>query len=198
MLYPVRAAIISVAFLMASIAGAEAQFGVPLNRTDPRMEPVAVRELVASYCRMDYAGARINPGDWTKLAPLVSWQTNPDFTLMMVTTRFDVDPEPVLQHGKYLVTVHYRLFGKYDLAEGYSHESANSVEDVHFVVAEVNGDWRISEAEPGYPHPSRSIVLQWLNKKIAETQDPASRTIYQHAVQELQPQKASPPASERP
>ena len=49
---------------------------------------------------------------------------------MMVTSRFDVDTEPTLEHGKYLVTVHYRLLGKYDMAEGYSQESANTIQDV--------------------------------------------------------------------
>jgi len=107
----------------------------------------------------------------------------------MVTIRFDVDPEPTPEHGKYMVTVHYRLLGKYDMAEGYSNESVKAVQDVQFVVSEVNGDWRITDAEPNYPHPSRAAVLQWLNKKLAEAQDPASKTIYQHAVEALQPQK---------
>ena len=131
-------------YFWPSVVGAEAQFGVPLNRTDPRLESVTARELVERYCRMDYAGARLNPSDWPKLQPLVSWRSNPDFPLMMVTSRFDVDTEPIQEHGKYLVTVHYRLLGKYDMAEGYSQESANTIQDVQFVVAEVNGDWRIT------------------------------------------------------
>jgi hypothetical protein len=179
---------------MASAASAKAQFGVPLNRTDPRSEPVAVRELVASYCRLDYAGARLNPSEWAKLQPLVAWRTNPDFPLIMVTSRFDVDPEPIPQRGKYLVTVHYRLVGKYDIAGGYLRESANPVQNVQFVVSEVNGEWRITEADPDYPHPSRAVALQWLQTKLADTQDPSSKTMFQHAIQELQPQPASTPA----
>ena len=45
---------------------ARAQFGVPLNHTDPKLEPAAVRELVAQYCRLDYAGARLNPAEWVE------------------------------------------------------------------------------------------------------------------------------------
>ena len=60
-----------------------------------------------------------------------------------------------------------------------------------FVVSEVNGDWRITDAEPSYPHLSRAAVLQWLNKKLAEAQDPASKLMYQHALQDLQPQKSA-------
>ena len=113
---------------------------------------------------------------------------------MMVTSRFDLDQEPTLEHGKYMVTVHYRLLGKYDMAEGYSNDSANTVQDVNFVVSEVNDDLRIVDIEPSYPHLSRAAILQWLNKKLADDQDPASKVMYQHAVQDLQAPKSSPPA----
>ena len=185
----VRVVFASLAFLAAFAAGAQAQFGIPLNRSDPKQDSENARDLVERFCRMDYAGARLDQSQWPKVQPLVSWRANPEFPLMMVTIRFDVDPEPTPEHGKYMVTVHYRLLGKYDMAEGYSNESVKAVQDVQFVVSEVNGDWRITDAEPNYPHPSRAAVLQWLNKKLAEAQDPASKIIYQHAVDALQPQK---------
>ena len=193
MLRSLRVAFASLACVAALGSAAAAQFGVPLNHSDPKLEAVTIREVVARYCRLDYAGARLNTADWGKLRPLVGWPTNPDYSLFMATSRFDVDAEPVPeQHGKYQVTVHYRLLGRYDLSEGYSQEFANQVEDVLYVVSEVNGDWRITEAEPGYPHPSRAAALQWLNKKLAEAQDPMAKSIYQHAVEQLQSQKSSP------
>lgn len=192
MLRSLRLTFVSLACLLTLHSGAWAQFGVPLNHTDPKLEAVTVRELVAHYCRLDYAGARLRPSDWGELQPLVAWQTNPDFSLFMVTSRFDVDTDSVPEHGKYQVTVHYRLLGKYDMSEGYSQELTNQVEDVQYVVSEVNGDWRITGSEPGYPHPSRVAVLQWLTKKLAQTQDPVAKTIYQHAVEQLQPQKSTP------
>jgi len=190
----IRVAWVSLALLLGALLTAEAQFGVPLGRTDPRLESVAARELVARYCRVDYAGARLYPSEWAKIEPLVSWRSNPEFPLMMVTSRFDLDQEPTLEHGKYMVTVHYRLLGKYDMAEGYSNDSANTVQDVNFVVSEVNDDLRIVDIEPSYPHLSRAAILQWLNKKLADDQDPASKVMYQHAVQDLQAPKSSPPA----
>ena len=110
----------------------------------------------------------------------------------MPTSRFDVDNEPVSEHGKYQVTVHYRLLGRYDLSEGYSHESANQIEDVRFTVSEVNGEWRISDADPGYPHPSQAAALQWMSKKLADAQDPATKMLYQRSVEQLQAQKSNP------
>jgi len=190
--YLARLRLVSVALIVACSGGAAAQFGVPLNHSDPKLESVEARELVARYCRMDYAGSRLNAADWPKLLPLVSWTANPDFPLMMVTSRFDVEQEPVLERGKYIIIVHYRVLGRYDMTEGYSSDSANTIQNVQFVVSEVNGDWRITSVDPSYPHPSRASVLQWLNKNLADTQDPAAKLTYQHAVQGLQSQKLSP------
>ena len=189
-----RVAGITLACLAILSTGAAAQFGVPIGQRDPRLEPVSVRELVSRYCRLDYAGARLKAADWPKLQPLVAWPANPDYSLFMATSRFDVDSEPVQDRGKYLVTVHYRVLGKYDMNEGYSLDTANVVEDVQFTVSEVNGDWKITDAEPGYPHPSRAAALEWLNQHLAGTQDPVAKTIYQHALELLQAQKSNPPA----
>jgi hypothetical protein len=175
-------------------AGALAQFGMPVGHTDPKLEPATVRELVARYCRLDYAGARLNPADWPKLRPVVSWTSNPDYPLFMVTSRFDIDTDAIPEHGKYIVGVHYRLLGKFDLLEGFSVESANHVEDVRYTVAEVNGEWRVTDVEPGYPHPSKAATLQWLNGKLANAKDAASQMIYQNAMSRLQTQNASPTA----
>ena len=187
-----RLAIAALAFILLASIGASAQFGVPLNHSDPKLEPVTVRELVARYCRMDYSGARLVASDWPKLDPMVAWRTNPDFPLFMVTSRFDVDAELGFEHGKYQVVVHYRLLGKYDMTEGYSEEVPNQIQNVLFTVAEVNGDWRITEIEPNYPHTSKAAAVQWLNQQLSATQDAMAKTIYQQALDHLQTQKASP------
>ncbi len=179
---------------LLTAASACGQFGVPLNRSDQQLEPVKIRELVAQYCRLDYAGARLNAADWPKIQPMVAWRSNPDFPLFMVTSRFEVSAEADSDHGKYSVTVRYRLLGKYDLAEGYSQDSSNPIESVLYNVSEVNGEWRITEADPSYPHPSKAATLQWLNRKLSETSDPVAKTIYQHALESLQAEKSSPVA----
>ena len=55
---------------------------------------------------------------------------NPEFPLFIVTSRFDVEAELGFEHGKFEVTVHYRLLGKYDMAEGYS-EDATEIGRAH-------------------------------------------------------------------
>ena len=187
-----QAALVICALASLTVATAWGQFGVPLNRSDQQLEPVKIRELVAQYCRLDYAGARLSASDWPKIQPTVAWRTNPDFPLFMVTGRFDVSPEIDSSHGKYTVTVRYKLLGKFDLAEGYSQDVANRVQTVQFTVMEVNGDWRITEIEPGYPHPSKTAALRWINSKLSETSDPATKMMYQQALESLQAQKFSP------
>ena len=72
-------------------------------------------------------------------------RTNREYTEINVISRYTVDPEPVENHGKYTVTVHYRLLGSYNLDIGYVREAPNSVQDVNYVVTGTNGEWRISD-----------------------------------------------------
>jgi hypothetical protein len=174
------------------LANAVGQLGVPLNRSDVNLEPAQVREIVASYCRADFAGARLNEAAWSKIQPTVAWKSNLDFAVFAVTSRFDVDPALIAEHGRYTVSVRYRLLGTYNLTEGYSDESFGRVESVTFTVGEVSGEWRIVEVQPSHPHVSKAAALQWINTNLAATQDAASKTIYQHAIDTLQKQNASP------
>lgn len=170
--------------LVATLAAA-AQFGVPLDRDQSRAQPAHLRELVAQYCRLDYEGARLSAQDWPKVESLVTWRSNPDYPLVNVISRFTIDNEPVPERGKYTVTVHYRLLGRFTVGEGYSREAANSTEDVVFTVAQSNGDWRVTEVEPNYPRPSKPAMLKWLNANLSNTQDPAAKVVYQQAIDEL-------------
>jgi len=162
-----------------------AQFGVPLNRDDAHSQPARLRELVGQYCRLDYEGARLTPQSWPKLQPLVAWRNNPEFPIINVISRFTLDEQPVAEHSKYQITVHYRLIGRFTVGEGFSKETAGSVENVIVTVGQVNGDWRITDVEPNYPHPSRAAMLTWLSDNLAKTQDATAKTIYQHAISDL-------------
>ena len=169
---------------------------MPLEHTDPRLEAIAIRETVARYCRLDFAGYRLNPSDWPKMQTVVAWPTNPEFSFFLPVSRFDIDTELVSQHNKkYKITVHYHLIGRFEIAQGFSSESANQLEDVEFVVSEVNGDWRVVDVQPNYPHPSRAATLQWVTGKLTEITDPATKTIYQNSLDRLQPPPQKTPAA---
>ena len=187
-----RLFVLSMVFVFAAGSAARAQFPLPLNHVEQDTRAEQIRELVSKYCRLDYEGARMGPQGWPKLQPLVWWKTNPDYTQMNVISRYTVETAPVLTHGKYTITVHYRLLGRFETGIGYSREAANSNEDVDYIVTAVNDEWRIDDAEPNFPHPSRAAMLKWLNDQISTTQDPAAKNLYQEAVQKLQAQSASP------
>jgi len=169
-----------------------AQFPMPLGHQETDTKSAEIRELVSKYCRLDYEGARLDASGWTKVEPLVSWRTNPDYTHIDVIARYTVDAEPASNHGKYAVTVHYRLLGSYAVDMGYSREAPGSVQDVDYTVTGTNGEWRISDADNNVPHPSRAAMLKWLNDKLSATQDESAKTLYKDALRQLEAQPASP------
>jgi len=171
-----------------------AQFDYPLGQRDQLDKSVEVRELVAKYCRADYEGARLNAQDWPKLEPLVWWKSNPDFTEIKIISRYTVESEPSQNHGKFNVSVQYRLLGSFDLATGFIREPANAVQQVDYTVSAVNSDWRIADADNPMPHPSRAAAVKWLNAKISTMTDPATKKIYEDALRQLQP--PSPPPTQ--
>ncbi len=187
-----RRFVVSVILLFAVGSMAQSDFPLPMNHTEQDTRAEQMRELVSKYCRLDYAGARLDPQAWAKLQPLVWWKANPDYTQASVISRYTVETAPVLTHGKYTITVHYRLLGRFEPGIGYSPEPANSNEDVEYTVTAVSSEWRIDDAEPNFPHPSRDAMLKWLNDKISATEDPAAKSAYQRALQQLQAQAGSP------
>ncbi len=169
-----------------------AQFPVNTQHPPEDTTPSDVRTLVSKYCRLDYEGARLDPQAWPKLQPLVWWSESYKYSQIDVIARYAVDPEPVSKNGKYLVSVHYRLLGTYDLANGYVPEPEGSMQNVDFLVSSENTEWRIADAENTFPHPSRAVMLKWLNQQLTTTQDAAAKERYQRALTLLLAQPASP------
>ncbi len=123
---------------------------------------------------------------------LAWWKTNPNYQQIDVISRYTVETEPVLANGKYRITVHYRRLGRYEPGIGYSREMATPSQDVEFTVTAVKDEWRIDDAEPNFPHPSRAAMLKWLTDQVGATQDASAKNIYQQALRQLQAQSASP------
>ena len=183
-----------IAFVLGSACFLPAQstMPLPLGHVEQDTKSADVHELVSKYCRLDYEGARLDGQGWAKVQPLVSWQTNPEYAEIDVISRYTVDTEPTLNHGKYAVTVHYHLLGIYSLGTGYAREAPGSVQTVEYTVTDTNGDLRITDSENGLPHASRATMLKWLNDKLSSTQDEQTKVRYQDALRQLQAQPASP------
>ena len=165
---------------------------MPTQRPQEDMTGAQVREIVSKYCRLDYEGLRLDPQNWSKFQPLVWWTSAPEVSKINVIARYTVDPEPVENHGKYSVTVHYRLLGTFDPALGYIREPEGANQDVYYGVTQQNTEWRIADSDNNLPHPSRAAMLKWLTTQIAATQDEALKGRYQSALEHIQQQSASP------
>jgi len=177
---------------VSSLLAGQSTIPLPVGRGEQDNKTLDVRELVSKYCRLDYEGARLNDEGWAKVEPLVSWKRNPDYAEINVIARYTVDSEPTESHGKYSVTVHYRLLGTYDLLGGYIPEPPNTQQNVQYTVTDTKGDFRITDMENSLPHPSRAVMLKWLNEKQNATQDEVAKKRYQEALRQLQAQPASP------
>lgn len=176
---------------MLGVSTGFAQFGLPTS-VPKQTEAADIRNKVAQYCRLDYMGARLNEQDWPKLKPLVSWNSNPDFPIIDVVSRYEVDANATSSKGKWSVSVRYRLLGRFTVGEGYSTDVAGSTREAQFTVAETNGELKIADMDPNYPHPSRDTMLKWLQAKNAATTDASQKVIYEHAIKELSAQSGSP------
>ena len=186
-----RIALIAIILTTASV-GAVAQFPMPTQRPQEDITGVQVREIVSRYCRLDYEGARLDPSNWSKFQPLVWWTSAPEISKVNVIARYTVDPEPVENHGKFTVTVHYRLLGTFDPALGYIREPEGTNQDVYYGVTQQNTEWRIADSDNNLPHPSRAAMIKWLTAQIPVTQDETLKGRYQIALEHIQQQSASP------
>jgi hypothetical protein len=193
-LLSLRGFAVSSIFVLAAGGLSQAQFDMPLNHPGADTTPQQVHELVSQYCRLDYEGARLDPKSWTKFQPLVSWKTNPDYAHIDVIARYTVEATPLVAHGKSTVKVQYQSLGQFETGVGYSRR-AESSKEVEYTVTAENGEWRISDTEPNFPHVSRAAMLKWLNEQISTTQDPNARKLYQETLRQLQLQPASPASS---
>lgn len=193
LLLPVRSVLLAVGLLITAPCFVLAQFPMPSKGSLEDTEPARIHELVSQYCRLDYEGDTLDAQAWPKIQPLVWWKSAPEYTKIDVVARYQVDmPDTAKTAGKFTVTVHYRVLGIYDLTNGYVTEPPGSNQNVDFLVSSENTDTRIADAENTLPHPSRAVMLKWLNEKLSTAQDEAAKKRYQDALKQLQAQSASP------
>ncbi len=168
------------------------QFGIP-TQIPKQTTDADIRNKVAQYCRLDYTGARLSDQDFQKLKSVVNWPKDPDYPLIDVVSRFDVGNSVAPpEHGKWRVTVTYHLLGRFNLGQGYSTESAGTTRQVEFTVQDINGDLKVTDLDPNYPHPARAPMLKWLQEKDAAAPDPQTKVIYEQAIKDLSAQSGSP------
>ena len=117
----------------------------------------------SNYCRLDFEGARLRSDGWSRFKPYTSMRFNPDYSRVVIVTRFNVET-PGEQAA--VLYVNYRTVGYYDELVGYT-ASATS-ERVEFQVAEHNDEVLVAEVTPGIPHVSPRAAIAWMNLRLAD------------------------------
>jgi hypothetical protein len=141
----------------------------------------AQRVLLSNFCRLDFEGARLEPGGWERFQPYTSLRANPDFTRVLVVTRYDI--EAPAQPAEELF-VHYQTAGSYRLGEGYTAGPVS--EQAKFQVQEQNGQLLVTAITPESPHVSPRAALAWIKLLLADPKtSPLERAHLLGAVQQL-------------
>jgi hypothetical protein len=124
----------------------------------------AQKVLLSNYCRLDFEGARLQPSGWARFKPFTSLRANPEFTRVVVVTRFDIEaPEQPSEE----VNAHFQTVGSYDEGEGFT-SAASSDRVTLRVQQQPNGDLLVTEVHPGAPHVSPRSAISWLNVRLAD------------------------------
>ena len=125
----------------------------------------AQRSLLSSYCRLDFEGARLLPKGWERFKPYTAMRFNPDFSQVVVVTRFNIEA-PGQPSEELNVT--YQSVGHYQLGEGYT--AYTSVLRADFRVVEQNGNLLVTAVKPESPHVSPKAAVEWMNRLLADPQ----------------------------
>lgn len=124
----------------------------------------AQKILLSNYCRLDFEGGRLQPQGWVRFKPYTSMRENPDFTRVMVVTRFDIEtPEQPSE----LLNVNYQVVGYYQVGEGYT--AAPSNEHVEYRVQEQSGTLTITAISPETPQVSPRAALAWMTLQLNDS-----------------------------
>jgi hypothetical protein len=170
-----RCRLISLLFLLSWTTAALAQFnpglqpGVKLRGRNASDLYAAQKVVLSNYCRLDFAGARLQPEGWVRFKPFTTIRANPEYTRITIVSRFDV--ESPSQPSDYL-TVNYQKVGFYQQGEGYT--PAVETDQVEFRVQERNGDLLVTGVTPDTPHVSARAAIAWMNLLLrdAKTAEP--------------------------
>jgi hypothetical protein len=189
-------------FLLVWTAAALAQFGsnsssqpgVKLRGQSFAELYAAQKVLLSNYCRLDFEGARLQPAGWNRFKPYTSLRTNPEFTRVIIVTRFNIEaPEQPSEE----LSANYQTVGSYREGEGYT--SASFSDQVTFRMQEQNGNLLVTEVHPETPHVSPRAALAWMTLRLADPKtSELERALLKDAVQQLnkslpQPRPATNP-----
>ncbi len=141
------------------------------------------RNVVNSYCRMDYEGFRLLKDSWARLKPLTTWKENPDWQGFTVVSQYELLDASEGSRAA-TVSVKYIVLGRFEAGLGYTAEPGS--EEVSFRLKDVDSDWKIEDLDPAInPHVSKPRAIAWLKTALAAENDAVNRIAIQNALKSL-------------
>ncbi len=166
---------------------------IRLNPGDRSARFAEYRSVAANYCRQDYDGARLSPEKWARIQGLTAWRENPEFHMFSVVTRYQILPDVEIVGGRHIVSVQYDIAGRYDLREGYLPDPGQVT--IQYELEEIGGVIKIGNREPPRPFVGGPRFLQWIQAKLNDEKDPASRALLEASIRRFQEQTSKKTAS---
>jgi hypothetical protein len=180
--------LLSLLFLFVLTSAALGQAGsmtpqIPLSGSNDIDMATKKRVLISNYCRLDFEGMRLRPDGWNRFKPYVSMRVNPDYSRVVIVSRFDVEtPEETVE----VLHVNYREVGYYDELDGYSAFATSERVEFHIQEQQHGNEVLVTEISPGMPHVSPRAAIAWMNLRLADPKtSEVERTHLKDAVQQL-------------
>lgn len=158
---PVLLVLLSLAAVAPAQYGVASQSGVELHGRSYSDLYAAQRILLSNYCRLDFEGGRLQPGGWSHFRPYTSLPDNPDFSRVVVVTRFDIE---IPDQPSELLNVNYQAVGYYEIGEGYTATTAS--DRVEFRAREQNNALIITDIGTEAPHVSPKAAIAWMHLQL--------------------------------
>lgn len=144
------------------------------------------RRVIGGWCRGDYEGARLSADDWSKLAPLTTMKTNPEFNTIVIVSRYQMNsPERYSPNA----TVTYYVIGQYEPGIGFTQLSGTR--DVSFSFDDRGEKIAISDLHPATPFVSRQVAVTWLRRQLEAAKTDLDKSQLSRALQALEPAAAA-------
>lgn len=189
-----RCRISPVLFLLLATSLSFAQASYRLKTRTAAEYSAAQRQVVGSYCRLEFEGSRLSDAGWQKLRPLVTYRSNPDFNVVEIISRYQIAPSQGMSSP--YVTVSYNVIGRFEV--GYGYTPAPAMREVLFRAEDKAGEVVITDIDPNVPRASKAAVVQWLKTQLTKSPNDIAKAQIEKALQVLDPPAATPAASAQP
>lgn len=172
-----RTAVLFCLFSLASISFAQS---LKIKARDISELNAEQRKLVGTWCRSDFEGARLAKDGWTKLAPLTTMRSNPDFRAVVVVSRYQMDTP---EHYNTSPSVTYYVIGEYEPGIGYT--PLGGTRSATFKLVDQEDHLIIRDVDPATPFVSRQAMTTWLKEQLEQAKAEYDRQQIQKALDAL-------------